>query len=247
MRSDSSGIPVYHYRCGFCSYTYVSTSGIVLEQHVRMLHQVEVTNARAKAVAAAAVAEKAEKNGKERLKSALLLIGANFQCSVCCRCFQTIGASKSNVWSLIRVDNSCSRSSKQRQQLSGLHTNVRYKIKMFIIYAFVKAHCRHISFIYLIWACLESEILIRNVVFSVGNSSTGYPYTGSFSAGLLSDSIMRSMAEQTATSQSNATDRGLSGVEALAYQRQQTINSVIQQAAAAAGKLVLKTFVCFFR
>ena len=49
LQSESSEVSVYHFRCRFCPYAYVSTSGIVLEQHVRMLHQIEIASARAKA------------------------------------------------------------------------------------------------------------------------------------------------------------------------------------------------------
>ena len=66
-------------------------------------------------------------------------------------------------------------------------------------------------------------------VFLVGNVATDSSYSAeNFTSGLLNDDIIRSIAGQTTTSQSSA-------VEALAYQRQQALNSVLQQAAAAAG------------
>ena len=60
------------YLCRFCTYSYISTSGFVLEQHVRLLHQLELTTAKAKAAAAAAVAkaqsEKLPKSPKGKTK-----------------------------------------------------------------------------------------------------------------------------------------------------------------------------------
>lgn len=173
LRSDSaSGLPVSHYRCGFCSYAYVSASGIVLEQHVRMLHQLEMTNAKAKAVAAAAMAKTHEALSEK------------------------------------------SSDASKRLMLQNLMSGLSSASMM---------------------AAAQSNNLLATQA-SVGNTGAGFPYSGSFSSGLLSDSIIRSMAEQTATSQSSvlAGDRGLSNVEALAYQRQQALNNVLQQAAAAA-------------
>ena len=66
LRSDSLEVPVRHFRCRFCSYAYVSTSGVMLEQHARMLHHLEITSERAKVVAVAAKkqSEKEEVNGE---------------------------------------------------------------------------------------------------------------------------------------------------------------------------------------
>ena len=74
---------------------------------------------------------------------------------------------------------------------------------------------------------------LHNFFFSVGNPGAGFSYTGSFATGLLNDSIIRSMADQT-----NTTQAGVSASD-LAYQRQQALSSVLQQAAAAAGRLDL--------
>ncbi|XP_009858528.2 transcription factor protein isoform X2 [Ciona intestinalis] len=60
IRYDTSEIPIHHFRCRFCPYTYVSNGSLLLEQHARLIHQVELTNAKAKAVAAAALAKSQE-------------------------------------------------------------------------------------------------------------------------------------------------------------------------------------------
>jgi len=78
---------------------------------------------------------------------------------------------------------------------------------------------------------LHIPLIKQYFLFLVGNP--GSPYSASFSSGLLNDSIIRSMAEQAATSQSSILtgDRSLRNVEVLAYQRQ-ALNNML----AAAGK-----------
>ncbi|XP_076811534.1 uncharacterized protein LOC143458611 isoform X2 [Clavelina lepadiformis] len=69
IRYDASEMPIRHFRCRFCAYTYVSASAALLEQHVRVMHQLELTNAKAKAVAAAAVAQNQNDRNADNVKS----------------------------------------------------------------------------------------------------------------------------------------------------------------------------------
>ena len=49
VRFDSSTeVPIRQYRCGFCPYTYVSASSVLMEQHIRMVHQYELTKAKSR-------------------------------------------------------------------------------------------------------------------------------------------------------------------------------------------------------
>uniref|UniRef100_H2Y9G3 Fork-head domain-containing protein n=1 Tax=Ciona savignyi TaxID=51511 RepID=H2Y9G3_CIOSA len=60
IKYDKSEIPIHHFRCRFCPYTYVSNGSLLLEQHARLIHQIELANAKAKAVASAVLSKSQE-------------------------------------------------------------------------------------------------------------------------------------------------------------------------------------------
>ena len=74
---------------------------------------------------------------------------------------------------------------------------------------------------------------------AVGNStSAGFPYSATFASGFLTDSVMRSIAEQVNSNQTNVVSSGenarVTGMDAYAY-RQQALNNAIQQVAGKNG------------
>lgn len=72
LRNHSTEVPVCHFRCRFCAYAYVSSSGLMLEQHARMLHHLEIANEKSKAASTKKQVVKDEANGKMAITAQVL-------------------------------------------------------------------------------------------------------------------------------------------------------------------------------
>nr|CAB3246919.1 Forkhead box protein I1 [Phallusia mammillata] len=179
IRYETSEIPIHHYRCRFCPYTYVSSGAALLEQHARVLHQLEITNLKAKAVAAAVASSQAEQTASESVSA------------------------KDASDRLLSLQN----------MVSGLNPRS-------------------------IGVPSQTNMLAAAQVSAAnGTTTSGFPYSGSFASGLLDESMMRSLAQQV-NQQRDVNGGHDNGVDAYAYQRQQMLNSALQQAAAASSASV---------